>query len=203
MNPNMNIITKGKSSSVKVFSYRIIIERGCEINMKKHQIRNIAIVLFFLVVFATLAGCSSGEMTTEKSNSVPTDPPTPTETPIPTEVIPDRCVSASTIQFDNIQQGVKSVQDSNFIKSAWAVKSEDFSNVWIVAAYVYGPGMEDGFGPGLWAMNGDPDEQGMIIALDGTAKEFTLYPYGPDTNLDINQFVDGADEAKECAEKNK
>ena len=167
----------------------------------------IAALVFLCVIISIISTSTPSGKATATANAaatiaaIPTETPVPTETAIPTEV--SRCVQASQIQFDNIQQGIKSVQDSNFIKSAWAVKSNDFENVWMVSAYVYGPSMEDGFGPGIWAMNGNPDEQGITLAVDGTADEFTQYPFGPDTDLEIDQFSDGAQEAKECAEKNK
>ena len=61
-----------------------------------------------------------------------------------------------------IRKGVKHVDPKNDVTSGWAVKSKSFDNVWLVAAKVYGAGMENGFDPGVWAIYGSPAKPSMI-----------------------------------------
>jgi ABC-type sugar transport system substrate-binding protein len=121
---------------------------------------------------------------------------------MPTTESKSRCVAASEKQFANIQDGVKSVAQDNYIQTAWAVKSRSFENVWMVAAKIYGPGMESGTGPGVWAMGGEPDSPNMILAVDGFAKEFSPYPDAAKTKAAITTADDGVSEALACAENN-
>jgi hypothetical protein len=134
--------------------------------------------------------------------------PDSTNTIAPTEAAPqtstspalsERCVPASAMQIDNIRQGVKSVEESNDIKTAWAVKSNDFESVWMVAAMIYGTGMEDGVGPGVWAISGEPDAPRLTISVTGFAKEFSSWPDGSTLSTPVTGVEDGVEEAKECA----
>jgi hypothetical protein len=118
-----------------------------------------------------------------------------------------RCSNVSAEQLKRIQAGVQGVDPSNYIKSGSAVKSKDFNNVWMVAAYVYGTGMEDGAGPGVWAINGDPGSPGVTLAVDGYAKSFSDYPDASQTDASqtdasISNYDDGVQESIKCAESN-
>ena len=142
---------------------------------------------------------------------IPTAKPLITNTPVvvatsaPTIEGPmaSRCVPASEKQFLNIQDGVNGLDANNSIKTAWAVKSTDFNNVWMVAAFIYGPGIEEGAGPGVWAISGDPDNPGLTLSVDGFAKSFTSYPDASQTDAKIMGYEDGIQEAIECAKMNK
>jgi uncharacterized membrane protein YeaQ/YmgE (transglycosylase-associated protein family) len=114
-----------------------------------------------------------------------------------------RCIAASAGQFANIQDGIKGKQATNSIKTAWAVKSNDFSNVYMVAARIYGPGMEGKEPIGVWAINGDPASPGLTLSVDSFAKQFTSYPDASKTQAAITQSADGVSEVKTCAENNK
>ena len=130
-----------------------------------------------------------------------TEAPRPTATMVP--VVADPCIRASDGQIEAIQAGVNGVAAENEVREAWAVKSKDFENVWMVAAYVYGPGMEQGAGPGVWAINGDPASPGMTLAVDGMAKEFSDYPDASKTKAAITLAADGVEAAKRCAEEKR
>lgn len=131
----------------------------------------------------------------------PTMTPThkaPTDTPSLT--LNTRCQPASAQQIEAVLDGIQDLDPDNTIGKAYSVKSNDFSgDVYFVAAMLYGPGMEKGTGPGLWAMGGSPASPGPILAVDGFAQQFSDWPYVGDTTLDVDQFDDGAQIAKECA----
>jgi hypothetical protein len=143
---------------------------------------------------------------TEVAAIEPTSPPTvvptatmpPTETPEPT--INPRCQPASSKQMEFIREGIKSVQESNDVKDGWAVRSQDFKRVWMVAAEITGPGIADKAAIGVWAINGTPEDPGVIMAVDGSAKEFTPYPDASKTDAHITISDDGVSQAKECVE---
>lgn len=130
-----------------------------------------------------------------------TDTPRPTATMVP--VVADPCIRASDGQLEAVQAGVKGVDAANEVREAWAVKSKEFENVWMVAAYVYGAGIEQGAGPGVWAIGGDPVSPRMILAVDGMAKEFSDYPDASKTDAQITLATDGVEAAKKCAEAKK
>lgn len=112
-----------------------------------------------------------------------------------------RCITASSAQVEAIRAGVKDIADTNDIKSGWAVKSNDFDNVWFVAAKIYGPGIENGSDPGVWAISGDLNNPGMILSVNGYAKEFSSYPDASKTDASITTADDGAKDALLCASK--
>ena len=60
--------------------------------------------------------------------------------------------------------------------------------------------METGTGPGVWAMNGDPNEQGGVLSVDGFADEFSPWPLGSTTDFNVTISSDGVSEAMKCAE---
>lgn len=129
----------------------------------------------------------------------PTDAPKATEAPAPVS----ECQPASAGQLERIQAGVQGVATSNQVRRAWAVKSGDFNEVWMVAALIYGPGMETGAGPGAWAINGTPDSPGLTLAVDAFAKEFSDWPDASKTDAALNGTEDGIADAKQCAMENK
>ncbi len=132
---------------------------------------------------------------TDKPTEIPTNIPQPTAT----ETKSSRCVPATDEQMDAIRTGMDSLHPLNTVKSGWAVKSNDYENVWFVAAKIYGDGMEDGAGPGLWAMGGTPSEPNGIFSVDGFALEFSTWADGPKSDFAISTFDDGAQEALLCA----
>lgn len=157
--------------------------------------RSIFIRFLAVLILVTLA-CEGSVATSVPPVIVPTEPPPPTNTPIEK---PTRCIPASIAQINVIQSGIKDIQNSNNIQTAWAVKSNDYENVWFIAAQIVGPGIEPGQVIGLWATSGNPDNPGMILSANPFAVEFSSYPDGSRTDAQISQFDDGAQEALLCA----
>ena len=114
-----------------------------------------------------------------------------------------RCIQASTEQLDFINYAVQTMQDTNYIVDGWAVKSRDYENVYMVAAKIYGPGIENGSDPAVWAVGGDPNDPHTWLAVDGLAKEFTNLPDASKTDAAITLNADGVNEAKSCYEEIK
>jgi len=142
-----------------------------------HQAKIIAITILLAISLVVLSGCSS-------DNSE----------------IASRCLKASPEQLDFIDFAIHDVDSSNYILDGWAVKSTEFTNVYMVAAKIYGPGIEDGTDPAVWAVGGDPDDPITWLAVDGLAQNFTILPDASKTAAEITLFTDGVQEAKECYE---
>lgn len=164
--------------------------------------------IIFILIIPILFACISSPATSiiatpiiQIQDTEPTAITPPTNIPIPpaTEIKSSRCVTASNEQIEAIRAGIKDIAESNDVKSGWAVKSYDFEKVWFVAVKFFGPGMENGTGPGLWAITGDINNSGMILAVDGFAKEFSPYPDAGKTDAAITITDDGAKEALLCA----
>jgi hypothetical protein len=126
--------------------------------------------------------------------------PTPTNTSLPTDK--DRCIQASAAQIDAINAGVHGIDQNNQVRSGWAVKSNDFENVYMVAAKIYGQGMEEGAGPGVWAIGGTLDKPNLVYAVGGFAHQFSDFGAGETTKSNITQTSDGYQAAQWCASHN-
>jgi hypothetical protein len=126
--------------------------------------------------------------------AIPTDLPTEK----PTTQRDPRCIPASDLQYRNITEGLDT-STSVYINTAWAVKSNDYENVYYVAAMLYGPGMEEGAGPGVWLITGDPKKPGLTFSVGGFATSFSSWGDGGKTDAMFSQLDDGWQEANDCA----
>ena len=75
-----------------------------------------------------------------------------------------------------------------------AVKSKDFSKVYMIAVEFNGLGSPE---RGVWASNSLKRGGGVIMSVDGIAKEFTVWPNGP-AGSPMSITDDGAQEALDC-----
>lgn len=115
----------------------------------------------------------------------------------------ERCQPATAKQLDFINYAVGSLQASNYITGGWAVKSNDFENVYMVAVLIYGPSIEHGTGPAVFAVGGDPGSPHTWLSVDGFAKEFTELPDASKTDAEITISADGVKEVSQCAKEGK
>jgi hypothetical protein len=145
------------------------------------------------IVIATLAACG-GTGTTEGDNR--TESPQVTGPPT---TVTGRCEKVSSALLNAIAEGL-TVSGSGTLRGGYAVKSKDFSKVYMVAADIQGTGMEGDNEIGVWATN-SLDGAGLIFAVDGFAQEFSDWGHGDETDANITQSSDGVTEAKECASK--
>jgi hypothetical protein len=163
-----------------------------------------AIAVFCLCIVVVAIASPSKESAPSPSAIPATSQSEPTQVELPaptaTEIKSSRCVPASNLQLEAIRLGIKGISEQNDIKTGWAVKSSDYKNAWFVAAKIYGPGMENGTGPGLWIISGDPENPSSgAFSVDGFAKEFSDRGTGETLGFNFSISDDGAQEALECA----
>jgi hypothetical protein len=140
-----------------------------------------------------VAACGGTE-TAESDNRTES----PQATAAPTTVT-GRCEKVSSALLNAIAEGL-TVTGSGTLRNGYAVKSKDFSKVYMVAADIQGAGMEGNGEVGVWATN-SLDATGLIFAVNGLAKEFSEWGHGDTTDANITLSSDGVAEAKECASK--
>jgi hypothetical protein len=140
-----------------------------------------------------VAACGGTE-TAESDNRTES----PQATAAPTTVT-GRCEKVSSALLNAIAEGL-TVTGSGTLRNGYAVKSKDFSKVYMVAADIQGAGMEGNGEVGVWATN-SLDATGLIFAVNGLAKEFSDWGHGDTTDANITLSSDGVAEAKECASK--
>jgi hypothetical protein len=107
-----------------------------------------------------------------------------------------RCSSASDALLQTIAAGL--TVDGATLSSGFVVRSEQFEEVYLVAAEIDGPGLEGSGDVGVWATN-DTAGGGSILSVDDTAKERSSWPIGSDANEELTIMADGAMEAEACA----
>ena len=158
-------------------------------------------VVIILIVIISVASASGGGNGDQPLAAVQKNTSTPAaESPTATREEPSlsgRCEDASTIASEGIAFGL-TVSGGGTLRDAQAVKSDDFENVYFIAAEIDGPGMEGNGDIGLWASNSLEPGGGLIFAVNGLAKEFSDWGHGDTTDAQITMFDEGADEAKEC-----
>lgn len=104
-----------------------------------------------------------------------------------------RALSVPAELLDAIASGEESGVGMKPIRGV-AVKSEDFSNVYMVAMEFSATGIEKQVG--VWATNSLGAGSGIIMAVDGTAKAFTVWPDAGQTDAHITNSDDGVAEAR-------
>jgi hypothetical protein len=117
----------------------------------------IRLLLLAALVVAVTACSYSGEGTGNQPQA--TGPPT---------TVVGRCERVSNAVLNAIAEGL-TVTGSGTLRNGYAVKSKDFSKVYMVAADIQGVGMEGDGEIGVWATN-SLDGTGLILAVDGLAK---------------------------------
>ena len=149
--------------------------------------------LFVAALALTLAGCGGTETADTDDR---TESPQATA---PATTVTGRCEKVSSAVLNAIAEGL-TVTGGGTLRHGYAVKSDDFSKVYMVAADIQGAGMEGDDEIGVWATN-SLDGAGLIFAVDGVAKEFSDWGHGDTTDAHITQSSDGVSEAKKCASK--
>lgn len=133
-----------------------------------------------------LAGCGAGE-TASDSDAAPPSLAAPE---------PSRCVDVTPALLAAIAAGAEKDVGKLTLTVGSAVKSNDFENVFIVAAAVFAPGVDGE--TGVWATNSLTPGKGTTLAVDGFAKQFAVWPDGDKSSAGVTLSADGVDEAKEC-----
>lgn len=113
--------------------------------------------------------------------------------------VSSRCVPASVPQIRFIRMAVQGVQPANDIKDVYAVASNEFHNVWIVAAEITGPNISANEVIGAWAMDSDVINPTVVYAVENFSKEFSGLRLASDSFLNLSSSSDGVQEAILCA----
>lgn len=155
-------------------------------------------VLTVLLTAAALAVGACGEEPAEEA--------TPNDRQKQAEATPDQaksakaaCEKASRKLLDAISTGLEVSGGGGRLSSGHIVKSADFEKVYMVAAEIDGPGLEDKGDVGVWATN-SKSANGMVFAVDAVAQEFSDWGDGDKIDAQIDRSSHGVAEAKECAE---
>lgn len=138
-----------------------------------------------------LGGCAAAENeaaeTDESADSTPT-----------AESKPDNCETIDEEWGERIadgaEDGVGKIEPGRLV----AVKSPDHGDAYFIAMEFTGPGFEDDPEVGIWATNDLTPGAGLIIAVDGFAKNFTVWPDGDQGQLELSSTDQGAKDAVAC-----
>jgi hypothetical protein len=150
-----------------------------------------ALVLFALGATLALASCGddSPEQAADKA---------PAENQ-PPSAVPGNCERASRVLLAAIATGLEVTGGKGTLSRGFVARSTDFEKVYFVAGEIQGPGLEGKGDVGVWATNSKRAE-GLIMAVDGVAQEFSDWGDADKTDAAIDQSADGVEEARACAE---
>ncbi|WP_028047603.1 hypothetical protein [Cellulomonas sp. URHE0023] len=168
-------------------------------------IAGVAVVL----LVGAIASAASGD--TEPAKAAPSAPSAPaasTSAPQPPE--PDKATASAEPVADETPAGCLPVEQPLIDKlvyfavegtgmkgvSAAAVLSPDFSEVYFVAMRFSATGVDDQVG--VWATNSLSPDQGVVMAVDGFAQEFSVAPHADETAAKISTADHSVDLAKAC-----
>ena len=152
-------------------------------------------LVLLMVVWLGVA-CSEEGSSESPAVSATARPEIATTTTATSTAVPSRCVPVSTVFVAELTSSL-TVTGGGSLRAAHAVRSEDFENVWFIAAEIDGPGMDGTGDIAIWATNIEPSStapSGSVFAVGGFATEFSVWPEGDG----FSQFDDGAGEARDC-----
>jgi hypothetical protein len=112
-----------------------------------------------------------------------------------------RCLDVPKDKIDGIATGL-TVSGGGSLDSATAqaVKSNDYVNVYFIAAAIHGLSMGDNGQIGVWASNSLSLADGIIYAVGGMATEFSDWGDGGKTDFQLSLADDGFRDAVTCVE---
>lgn len=110
--------------------------------------------------------------------------------PAPAEDPDSRCTKVPKSVLKELGDGLP-------LTDGWAVRSDDYTKVWFVAARYVNSWP-------VFSVNGDPSSpdtafDGLVLSVNDDANETTPWPYGPDTPAKVSMSDDGAREAELCS----
>jgi hypothetical protein len=155
-------------------------------------------VLALLTALTACAGsdqAAPGERQTAKATTSSSAPDPSTESAAPTTASDARCEEVSPELRETIGQGAQPAFPGLEITEAVAVRSQQYSKVYMVAGRIV---TKDDEQIGLWATNSLSPDQGVLLSVDGYAAHFTIWPKAADTEADIRLGDEGTFEAIAC-----
>jgi hypothetical protein len=109
----------------------------------------------------------------------------------------NRCLAVPEELVASMASGL-TVNDGGSLRNAQAVKSNDFENVYFVSADLQGAGLEGDDDIATFATNSLSAGGGIIMAINGSAKEFSKFPDGSTTSFKVTVSNDGAQASQDC-----
>ncbi|MFO7699815.1 MAG: hypothetical protein R6W79_04315 [Acidimicrobiia bacterium] len=140
--------------------------------------RRVVIIIGLTAVLA--AGCSTGDSGTTPATGLPENP--------------ERCEEADPRVLDFLRTGI--VVDEVELPWGFAVKSQDFSDVWIVTAAVEIPGDID---YGTWAIRARVWPESYVGAVSVDEIAMRVSNFGEGTDIVVTNAADGVLSAQSCA----
>lgn len=150
-----------------------------------------------LLCLGALSGCAStstsetdstseSSQTTSQSESTSKEPEA-----FDCEPVPDALLAAIA---DGAEPGVGKLR----LTEGAAVRAPGYKQVYLIAAEMKAPGVDGE--QGVWASNSLKPGGGIIIAVDGFAQEFTVWPDGDSIASPVPNGTEGQDEVLDCLE---
>lgn len=113
------------------------------------------------------------------------------------------CLHVHPVLLESIGDGIKKKTKAKIVGHGFAVRSDDYKKVWMVAAELDGPGLEGDGDIAVWGTNEDPTKassSGLILQANGMAEQFSVWGAAaqPGSSADLNPTDHGVAEAAEC-----
>lgn len=113
------------------------------------------------------------------------------------------CLKAHPTVVKAIGTGLKKKTQAKIVGEGFAVRSDDYKKVWMVAAELDGPRLEGEGDIAVWGTNEDPSKansSGLILQANGMAEEFSVWGAAaqPGSAADLSPADHGVAEAAEC-----
>lgn len=109
---------------------------------------------------------------------------------------PGPCVAVSQAMLDGIASGAEKSVGTVKLSRGEAVKSPDFDKVYFIAAHLSAPGVKDEVA--VWSSNSLAPGGGLILAVDGYAQQFTVWPDADKSSAKISKADPSVGRAKNC-----
>lgn len=144
----------------------------------------------------TASKADDGPPTAQPETSAP-PPSTAPKTTTPTKPRPDKaCMPVSAAMRNAIATGAGKTTGGIKLSRAAAVKSTEHAKAYYIAARFVAPGIDEQ--TGVWASNSLTPGEGIILAVDGFAQEFTDWPDADTTDAAMKPTDESATKATEC-----
>jgi endonuclease YncB( thermonuclease family) len=110
-----------------------------------------------------------------------------------------RCENVSNYVQEALIEGLTNGTGAT-LRGFQAVRSNDFEEVYFVAAELEGPGLDGDDQIGVWATNDIDSYMGIYMSVNEIAKEFSEFPDGDTTDAYVTMNDDGAELASKCTQ---
>jgi hypothetical protein len=164
---------------------------------------NIGALAGSLLALGLLTSCSSAPDSEPGATAPPVAQPTsagqdPASPSNQTPQATDRCLAVKPKLLELIASAAEPGVGKLTFSDGAAVRSEDFTEAYMIAARFSAPGVDNE--TGIWSSNSLEPGKGLMLSVDGFAKQFTIWPDADKTKAEIEQSTDGVEEARACLE---